>query len=517
MVFATGTHPRFALAALACLQTALLGAIVLGWASIANTLVVAPKEDGGAGLSLQESARLFSTASSSTLLSCLILGFVLDTFGPRTSSVVGNLLIAAGCQIISFSDTSFQYTLGMCFIAVGGPGVASSIFHVTNLFPTRKFFLISLFNGTSNISFCVLTLFGWLWGQFGVSINTSFRWFTLVALVSTIASWLSWPDEPFEDIEGEEDTQTQQDDTIPLLHKFHPTPEQDFVEATTKHLHLSVEQPLDSFLRALPMRNLDRSQSYHYSRLALAKGRRELVSLKDQPFWYQVRSGTYLRSLLVVVVTIFCANFYVASIAIELADENYFSSEQQHQLSSYLTIAMSWFGLFGSIFVGWLMDRIGLEWCTVTTLVLGQLHMLLLLLWGDSYWVMLVGFGIYTMFRQFLFPAFLATITARLGYKYFGILVGLAFTTCGGVQLIMPPLVHLVQGQCHRLNENDDKFICSSGNWKQLHMAQLGLLGLLLFSPLFDFQEVQKQKQLIKVVLDTPSSRKLMYGSAEGV
>jgi hypothetical protein len=85
------------------------------------------------------------------------------------------------------------------------------------------------------------------------------------------------------------------------------------------------------------------------------------------------------------------------------------------------------------------------------------------------------------------------------------------------VQLIMPPLVHLVQGQCHRLNENDDKFICSSGNWKQLHMAQLGLLGLLLFSPLFDFQEVQKQKQLIKVVLDTPSSRKLMYGSAEGV
>lgn len=487
-----GSHhpPRIGLAALACLQTALFGAIILGWASIEGTLVVAPKKDGGAGLSLQDSARLFSIASSSNMLSCLILGFVLDKFGPRTCSMISTLLIGAGCQIVSFSDTPFQYYVGFCVIAIGGPGVTSSVFHITNLFPKRKFLVMSIFNGTTNISFCILALFDWLWQEFGVSIQTLFRWYTIAALLSSVASWFLLPDKPFEDTDEKSSTSSNK-----AVSMDQPTQQQEFEQQTT---------------------NLHVSESYQYTYLALQKGNQELVSLKDQPFWNQVRSGTYLRSLFAVVVTIFCCNFYVASIAIELADERKFTAEQQHQLSSYLTYAMSWVGFFGAIFVGWLMDRIGLEWCTAISLLLGQLHMLFLLFWGDSISGMLVGFGVYTMFRQFLFPAFLGTVSARLGFKHFGILVGLALTTCGVIQLFMSPLVQVAQGSCHRLGGEGESETCSEGFWKQLHLAQLVLLFVLLYIPIIDYQVEHSRKRRIKTILDT-MSKKIIYGSVDDV
>jgi hypothetical protein len=381
---------------------------------------------------------------------------------------------------------------------------------VTNLFPEQKFLVMSVINGSISLSFSVLALFEWLWDRYGIGVHTLFGWYTIVVIASALTSWVVWPDRPFEGVDNDSET-TNMNNAVVLMSDHH-TPEQDFVEAATKHLHLT-EQPLDSLLRATGQ-HLERSTSFIYSRKALAKGHSELVSLKDQTFWNQVRNGLYVRNLILFVATNFFATFYVASITTELSDGNYFSSEHQHQLERYCTFAMSWLGLIGSMLAGWLMDHMGLEWCTASTLMLGQLHALMLVIFSNSAAGMMTSFVVYTMFRQFLYPAFIATLTARLGYKYFGILAGIGFAVSGVTQYPMEAIVRAVQGECHRMVVVGDSK-CSHGRWEQLHFSQIILFGLLLLVPFIDYQEDQIRQKRVRNVLDTPPPRRLLYGATD--
>jgi MFS family permease len=194
------------------------------------------------------------------------------------------------------------------------------------------------------------------------------------------------------------------------------------------------------------------------------------------------------------------------SLSIQFAD--YHEVHEQREMTRRFSLIMS-FGLLGSFVAGWLMDLIGLVICTFVTLVLGQLHMLIIVFFGDQMPLMTLGFVVYTLFRCFLYPVFIASLSARLGFKYFGILSGIGFATSGLAQLCIAPLVHAVQGSC--VDSAED---CRHGAWTQLHIIQLILFILLGSIPLWDHRvDVQRQKaiDLSKIFSSTP-----MYGAVEG-
>jgi len=173
----------------------------------------------------------------------------------------------------------------------------------------------------------------------------------------------------------------------------------------------------------------------------------------------------------------------------------FFILYSQFDLARYFTLIMSG-GVVASFIVGTLMDRFGLEICTALTLLLGMVHMVVLQYFSDRYVWMIAGFFVYVMFRQFLFPVFIASLTARLGFKYFGLLNGLGFAASGIMQAFMALLVEFVQGDCH-LNLDNAKD-CDFGRWQQLHTAEFVIFGLLLLVPFFDHREKQQQdKQLV--------------------
>jgi hypothetical protein len=118
---------------------------------------------------------------------------------------------------------------------------------------------------------------------------------------------------------------------------------------------------------------------------------------------------------------------------------------------------------------------------------------------------MLGGYIIYTMFRQFLFPVYIACLSARLGFKYFGILNGLGFAVSGVAQLFIAYVVRAVQGTCHTDIGSD----CTHGRWTQLHIVQVCILSLLLVIPLLDHYAEKNQaakasqtQQYIAIELD---------------
>ena len=153
---------------------------------------------------------------------------------------------------------------------------------------------------------------------------------------------------------------------------------------------------------------------------------------------------------------------------------------------------------------GYLLDSVGFGAAAVVAISLGIGQMILLLLADMEMWdssfdspdfpiimaLMIGSFVCYAAFRAFLFPYFFATLSSKLGFRYFGILTGLSFCLSGVCQLAIAPLSNLVDGDCHNVMDqtfeeyhNED---CHQGYWKFLHIFQLGHLTLLFLIPYFD-------------------------------
>jgi hypothetical protein len=151
-------------------------------------------------------------------------------------------------------------------------------------------------------------------------------------------------------------------------------------------------------------------------------------------------------------------------------------------------------GVIASIFSGLLIDTFGVEIVTCMMLVFGQLQMVTLLFFDQYHSFMVGSFYFYTLFRSFLYPVFIASLTSRLGFKYFGILLGLGFALSGLWQLLMAPLNDAVSGDCHSKeyqrsgNGYGDDDDCFPGLWESVHLIQLSVLLGLMVIPFMDYK-----------------------------
>lgn len=114
--------------------------------------------------------------------------------------------------------------------------------------------------------------------------------------------------------------------------------------------------------------------------------------------------------------------------------------------------------------------------------------MVIVLFFDQHQSMMVVSFCLYTLFRAFLYPVFIASLTSRLGFKYFGVLLGIGFAISGLFQLLMAPLNDFVAGDCHLIESPDPSGAddCFEGLWISLHLLQLSALLGLMVVPFLD-------------------------------
>jgi len=179
-------------------------------------------------------------------------------------------------------------------------------------------------------------------------------------------------------------------------------------------------------------------------------------------------------------------------------------------------------GVVGSLEVGGLIDRIGLEFCAALTLMVGQIQMLLILFGPTSEKVTILSFVFYSIFRSFLYPVFIGSLTSRLGFKYFGILLGFGFALSSIAQLLFPVLVSWLEGDCHLLEDAaiDQAAVeaqnCDHGNWQASEAVQFLILGALHIVPILDHRDAKERERQIREVLALQSPRKSIYGTNTG-
>jgi hypothetical protein len=389
------------------LQNGSLSGLVFGWASIDHTLLSAPYNQGGTQLTVHETTAMFTWASSIGMASPLLLGVFLDRYGPRWCSVLSCGIVGLGFQVFSLSQSFPSLAVGLCLIALGGPGILASIVHLSNLFPDYENLVMSLLSGSTALSFSVFTVFDALWEHYPtvITYKTLFGTYVWIAGLMAVGSYYLFPDEPYEKWdefeylgkeEEEEDGDNGGDDfapaegklfdsssTIKLLvevdpHEKKPLAQQPLQQHASSlppphgheeskddehkvhhhhhhphhpqhhhhsHLHVStishqpsltgIEQSLDSYLRngdtmgggsgvsfaaRMSKAHAGPTDSFRQSQWAFQSGKLELMSLKDQPFYVQLFSAMYFRSLLVFISTAYWSNFYVASISTEASN-----------------------------------------------------------------------------------------------------------------------------------------------------------------------------------------------------
>eukprot|EP00934_Nitzschia_sp_Nitz4_P007125 Nitzschia sp. Nitz4//scaffold58_size112336//34525//35691//NITZ4_004025-RA/size112336-exonerate_protein2genome-gene-0.127-mRNA-1//-1//CDS//3329554965//7115//frame0 len=337
---------RVALLAFGVLQNGIAGGLLYGWASIDHTLLAAPLEQGGAGLTPRECTHLYSYAAGLSMVAALVLGTVLDYNGPRVASLLSCSIVAGGCFIFATATKFHMFLVGLVLIAFGGPGIGNSIIHLANLFPGNENLAMSGLSGSIAFSFSAFAAFDSIWGA---SDTITFRHLfgsmgAIVALLA-IGSLVVYPDEPYEEhIDDDFDDFFERTENTGLL-KEPPTIERHLgtelnlspirqYEATTetdpadhhhKHTHhfmsparatMVIEQPLASALRDSRLM-AKRSDSFVASQKALRRGK-SFLSLKDQPFAGQLMSGTYIRAVFAFVMCSFLTNFYVGTFTTEV-------------------------------------------------------------------------------------------------------------------------------------------------------------------------------------------------------
>ncbi len=100
----------------------------------------------------------FSLASTTANVSALLVGTLLDRYGPRVCYLVGSACLAAGSIIMSLAfqiDEFDGYTIGNFFLALGGTFVFLPSFQIANAFPKYGGTIVALVTGAFDASAAV--------------------------------------------------------------------------------------------------------------------------------------------------------------------------------------------------------------------------------------------------------------------------------------------------------------------------------------------------------------------------
>jgi hypothetical protein len=170
----------------------------------------------------------FSLASTTANVSALLVGTMLDRYGPRVCYLIGSACLAAGSIIMSLAfqiDEFDGYTMGNFFLALGGTFVFLPSFQIANAFPKYSGTIVALVTGAFDASAAVYLFYRLAYeGTDGAfKPQTFFRAYLIVPAAIVVAQLTFLPTENYKTapqlemkiqraVENERDVHTSDED-----------------------------------------------------------------------------------------------------------------------------------------------------------------------------------------------------------------------------------------------------------------------------------------------------------------
>ena len=164
---------------------------------------------------------------------------------------------------------------------------------------------------------------------------------------------------------------------------------------------------------------------------------------------------------------------------------------------------------------GYLLESVGFAPTGIITISLGVIQQLALLVAGSNRLVMVFSFATYAVYRAFLFPYFFASLSRKMGFRFFGLLSGISFCVSGFTQFTVASIALFVEGDCHDFRMGSPEASnCEEGKWVTIHWIQILSLLLLLLIPFFDLEAEKKAKGILeKAETESLSAHSADYGA----
>jgi hypothetical protein len=126
------------------------------------------------------------------------MGVVLDTYGPRTTSMLGCVVFAVGCLLLAASDLrlGWLHHLGYCVMAIGGVWVYVPTLQLCRILPELSGLMMAVMTSAFDASAVVFYVIGLVYKQLdgAVSLHHILAAYTVVPLIGFILVTSFYPD-----------------------------------------------------------------------------------------------------------------------------------------------------------------------------------------------------------------------------------------------------------------------------------------------------------------------------------
>ncbi|KAK7204324.1 major facilitator superfamily domain-containing protein [Myxozyma melibiosi] len=430
---------------------------------------------------------IFTCASVVTNIAGVVVGIILDRFGPRVCGYAGGSLIFIGALMLAFADTIALldlYVWGYITLAFGGPFVFISSFQLSNAFPAYSGLVLALLTGAFDSSTAVYLVYRLIYDETGGKFHPKafFLMYLIIPIFIVIASGMLMPEEsykPMSDIgkfleeEEEEEAEYQLDassidgvaidartsggiaradhkaalvsstaaelaaEQIERIHNDsspnHTNLSSDSNSATESEDPIGEDSRLldesAALLSKTDRRNISPGQ-YEYDSEEMQKLKISGVwgALHGRSALAQIKTPWFILLCLFTMIQMLRLNYFVATIRSQY-DFLFSSPEIARRITEVFDVALPVGGVLTVPIAGYILDHRSMATSIAILLVMGTTMGILGLF--ASYTAAYSGIGIFVIYRSFFYTTVSDYVAKVFGFDTFGQIYGLISTVSG--------------------------------------------------------------------------------------
>jgi hypothetical protein len=403
-------------------------------------------------------------------MSALLVGSLLDRYGPRICGFCGSGFLFVGALCMAFGDLlPFDaYMAGHFLLALGGTFIFVPSFHLSNAFPKLQGLILALITGAFDASAAIFLLFRIIYdstsGSFGM--RQLFLFYLIVPLLILASQlWIM----PLQSYETKiELAQAEVEIKAPtfVLHDSDNELEDDNEIWHVRSLRHDERTKIAAEIKDLLGTHKERRrQERKDDEIREASG--VWGALHGLPAWQQMQTPWFILICLLTVVQMARMNWFIATVWSEyrfILD----SPALADQVNTFFDLALPLGGLLTVPFIGLLLDHcptaVVLSLLVFITSAIGVFGILPFL------WAAYANISLFVVYRPLYYSA-MSDYTAKVfGFATFGTVYGAIICVSGLCTFLQPAL----QALTHNVYANDPSPV-------NLLLASLGLaVGILL-------------------------------------
>lgn len=368
---------------------------------------------------------IFTLAAVSTNVCALPTGVILDRYGPLVASIVGCFLFAIGCTSLAFAgDVDFDaYIPGYLFLALGGPFVFISSFHLSNTFPRYSGLILALLTGAFDTSSAQFLFYRLAYRASSHSLNPKkyFLAYLIIPILILFAQLTLMPSRTYQTV-GE------------LVDKA----ENEEAEANCAPSRFQAGEPQSTPPEERRSSAASEVTALLGSKDASAHLRREEVTKATSGVWGALHSLPASRQILTpwfFLITLFTViqmtriNYFVATVRPQY-EELLQSVPLACQINHFFDIALPLGGVISVPFIGLVLDNTSTPFVLALLVIAATLIGILGVI-PSQIWAAYANISLFVLYRPLYYTAVSDYAAKVFGFQTFGKVYGLIICLAG--------------------------------------------------------------------------------------